>query len=99
MADSELVQLQKIGASGGRNPVQEGRYQQLLREQGSQNSGGNSFESLVAKQLELQKQANAPAVASLEAGIPETQQKFATQRTQLEGAKEPLKQRYTNLLT
>lgn len=40
----------------------------------------------------------APAVQSLEASIPETQQKFQTERTRLTGEIEPLKQRYQSLL-
>jgi hypothetical protein len=93
MADTELQQLAKTD----RNPVQETRYQELLRTQGSQ-IGGTDYGSLVRQQLELQKQANAPAVQSLEASIPEAQQKFSTQRTQLEAKKAPLKERYSNLL-
>lgn len=50
------------------------------------------------QQMQLQQEAIKPAIQSLEAGIPETQQKFATERTQLEQSKTPLKQRYSSLL-
>ncbi|MBI2005565.1 MAG: hypothetical protein HYS80_02265, partial [Candidatus Aenigmarchaeota archaeon] len=54
--------------------------------------------ALAREQLRLRQEANAPAVASLEAGIPETSARFATERTRLTGEREPLKQRYQNLL-
>lgn len=44
------------------------------------------------------QEAIAPSVASLEASIPEVQQKFATEKERLETRREPLKQRYDNLL-
>lgn len=55
MADTELQQLVKIGQSGGRNPIQETRYQQLLKEQGG---GTPSFND---PNLILQQQATNQA--------------------------------------
>mgnify|MGYP001578858258 FL=1 len=49
MADTELTQLQKIGESGGRNPIQETRYKELLRTQGA-GGGGADINSVLAKQ-------------------------------------------------
>jgi len=42
--------------------------------------------------------SNQPYISSLQARIPEIQQRFTTQRTQIEGEKEPLKQRYQNII-
>ena len=50
------------------------------------------------KFLEFQRQANQPAISSLQASLPETEQRFATERTRLGGEKEPLKQRYQNII-
>lgn len=43
--------------------------------------------------------SNQPAIASLQSSIPETSARFETERTRLSGEKEPLKQRYQNLLS
>lgn len=63
---------------------------------GGSNSGGAN--STVQKALDLQKQAVAPAVASLEAGIPEIANKYTQQRTQLQAEQQPLQQRYDSLI-
>ncbi|MBI2005627.1 MAG: hypothetical protein HYS80_02590, partial [Candidatus Aenigmarchaeota archaeon] len=101
MADTELQQLAKTD----RNPVQETRYRELLRQQETSQPFGNyatsatpDLAALARQQLQLRQEANAPAVASLEAGIPETSARFATERTRLAGEKEPLKQRYQSIL-
>lgn len=43
-------------------------------------------------------ESNQPQISSLQASIPETEQRFATERTRLGGEKEPLKQRYQNII-
>lgn len=43
-------------------------------------------------------ESNRPAISSLQQSIPETSAKFDTERTRLQGEKEPLKQRYQSLL-
>lgn len=59
--------------------------------------GGNVLET--AKQLlGFQREASQPAVASLQASIPELEQRFSTQRTGLEAEREPLKARYDRIL-
>lgn len=50
------------------------------------------------KALSARQQAIAPAVKSLEESIPEISQKFASERTRLEGGKDPLKERYKSIL-
>ena len=56
------------------------------------------YEALARRNMELQQQAVAPAIASYQAQIPETQARYATEQTRLQGEKEPLTQRYQNLL-
>lgn len=81
--DTELQQLEKIGQStGGRNPVQESRYQQLLKEQGGANpqSGVSDPIANAQKLLAFQQQANQPAIQTLQNQI------------------DPLTQRYNDLI-
>lgn len=53
----------------------------------------------IAKQIMgLQQEANKPVIESLQASIPETQAKFAQQKTQIQGEFAPLEQRYQGLL-
>lgn len=78
MADSRLTELDKIGQSGGRNPIQETEYQNLKRQQQSQPSYSvpnyasatpASTPNLLdtAKQLQqFQVQANQPAIQTLQ---------------------------------
>ena len=60
--------------------------------------GAPDYAAIAQQQLKMQQEANQPAVASLQASIPETQQKFATERTRLEGEKAPLEQKYQALI-
>ena len=96
--DTRLQMLEKIGS--GRNPVEETEYRSLLGQQQQSNPVPQSTNYIdIARQMQqLQQEANAPAVSSLQASIPETQQRFATERTRLEGEREPLKQRYQSIL-
>ena len=98
MADTLLQQLAKTD----RNPSQESQFQELMRQQGSTGgaSGGpGDYASIAREQLRLQQEANAPAVQSLEASIPEIQQRFGQQTQQLRAQQEPLEKRYQNLLS
>ena|SRR3990167_6075790 len=76
---------------------------------GQMGSAGSSVTLTPARQAEQQRareqaaltarqNAIAPAVTSLEASIPETAQKFATESARISGEVEPLKQRYQVLL-
>lgn len=65
---------------------------------GGGGGGGFNFQTTVQEAIKLQQQATQPAVSSLQASIPELQQRFATERQQVEAKIEPLKQRYANLL-
>lgn len=69
---------------------------ELAKQYGVYNSGGNS--AYQKYQGKARQDAIAPAVQSLQASIPETQQKFATERSRLEGEKQPLQERYKTLL-
>ncbi len=62
--------------------------------------GGSSinFQDITKQALEMSKQANAPAVASLSASLPEIGQSFTSARDQVTAQVEPLKERYKNLL-
>ena len=61
-------------------------------------TGTGDITSLAREMIKLQQEANAPAVSSLQASIPETSARFATERTRLSGEKEPLKQRYKTII-
>ena len=50
------------------------------------------------KLLEFQRQANQPAISSLQAQIPEIDQRTAQESARLQGEKEPLKQRYQSII-
>ncbi len=68
---------------------------------GAGGGGGSSmpnYADLAKQQMQLQQEANRPAIESLQAQIPETQARYATERTRLEGEKQPLETRYQNLL-
>src|SRR3990167_10258162 len=61
----------------------------------------SSPESMVATAQKLRQfniESNQPAISSLQASIPETEQKFAAEQTRLGGEKEPLKQRYQSII-
>jgi hypothetical protein len=92
MADTRYQQLAKTD----RNPVEEEEFQRLSSQQGD--FGGNDLASLAKQTMDLQRQAAQPAIQSLQASIPETQQRFDTQREQLGGERENLKKRYDTLL-
>lgn len=118
MADSELEQL----AKSDRNPVQEGRYKELLAQsnlgyfQGGNESNTTQFRAFAGgggglsggattdpiaqaqKLLAFQQQANQPQIASLQAQLPEIEQKYGAESARLTGEKEPLKQRYQNII-
>lgn len=66
---------------------------------GSSSSGGNSFEETLKRAQELQRQANEPIINSLQSSIPGIQQQYATQKSNLEAKKAPLKARYDNLIS
>lgn len=55
-------------------------------------------QALIQKSIQQYQEANKPAVASLEASIPETTAKYAQTRSQLEAKEKPLMDRYKNLL-
>ena len=62
-------------------------------------AGAPDFESTVRRSLELQKEATAPAVQSLQASVPETRAAFQTRREQLEAKRSPLQTRFDNLMS
>lgn len=65
---------------------------------GFSGGGGTDFTNIAAETLRLQRKANIPAVESLRASIPETQERFAERGRTLEAEREPLKQRYQAIL-
>lgn len=93
--DTELQQLSKTS----RNPVQETRYQELLKQQPQVSSGAtNDPNSIIQESIKRMQEANAPAIRSLQASIPETQAKYAQTRQQLQAQQPSLEQRYQNTL-
>lgn len=65
---------------------------------GSSGGSGGSLEDYFAKQQALQTQANAPAIQSLQAGIPTSQASTQAQIGQRQAEIAPLKSRYDQLL-
>lgn len=64
-------------------------------------SGGSSTPDPVEQAKKLQQfniEANQPHIQSLQASIPETEQKFASEQQRLLGEKAPLQERYKSLL-
>lgn len=57
-----------------------------------------SFEDIVKRTQELARKAAKPFISSLQASIPETSKKFATEKARLQGQIDPLKERFKNLL-
>lgn len=105
MADTRLQMLEKIKATpGGLNPVQRTEYEQLLREQQAAQPGPAATASTtdvvsMAQQLAAQlNQLRQPAIATLESTRPLIEEGFTAQQQSIEAGREPLKQRYQNLL-
>ena len=64
----------------------------------SGNNSNNDIASLAKQQMQLQQQANQPAIASLQASIPEIQSKYASTDQYLQKQVGSLDERYKNLL-
>lgn len=77
-------------------------YQQQQKGGGSGGGGGSypTFDAaaIANQMMEMQRKANEPAIASLQASIPEQQQKYETIAKGLEAKQTPLTQRYDALL-
>ena len=86
---AELTREFLGGGSSGSSGVSSG---------GSSGSGG-SLEDYFASQQQLQTQANAPAIQSLQAGIPQSQATTQAQVGQLQAEIAPLTDRYKQLLS
>lgn len=68
----------------------------------SQFGGGSSLtggSDTISRAIQLQQEANRPAVQSLESSIPEIQKSISTRQDQLKAEVDPLKQRYQSLLS
>lgn len=61
-------------------------------------SGSGDINSAINEAVARMKEANAPVIQSLQANIPEVQQKYAQTKQQLEASQQPLEDRYANLL-
>ncbi len=95
MGDTELQQLQKTD----RNPVQETRYQELLKGSGGSSGGGSDLVGNAAQLLAMYQKANEPAVQSLQASIPEIAQKYEQTGQYLQKQVGNLDQRYKDLVS
>lgn len=82
--------------------VWDDNYYANSQKSGSSGGGGSypTFDPMAVaqKMIEMQKAANAPVIASYQAQIPETQQKYEQIATGLEARQQPLQQRYDALL-
>ena len=65
---------------------------------GSSGGANTNYLDLAKQTLQLQKDANQPAIESIQKSIPTTEAAFAQKQSQLEGQRAPLKTRYDNLL-
>jgi hypothetical protein len=61
-------------------------------------SGSNDPFALAQKMIQMQQDANKPAVESLQAQIPEIQAKYGQARSQLQASQPSLEQQYSNIL-
>lgn len=95
MGDTEFQQLSKTD----RNPVQESRYQELLKSGGGSAGGGNDIAANAAQMLKMYQEANKPAVESLQSSIPEIQNKYAQTGEYFQKQVGTLDERYKNLLS
>lgn len=57
------------------------------------------YAAIAREQMKMMQEANAPAIASLQASIPETQAKYAAEKERIAAQQQPLEQRYQNLLS
>ena len=66
----------------------------------SSSGGGSSFnpQDSIRMAIDALKEANKPAIESLQASIPEVQSKYQQTRQQLQGQQAPMEQRYQQLL-
>lgn len=66
---------------------------------GGGGSGSPDYASIARQQLQLQQEANKPAIASLQASIPEIQSQTQANVARLQAQQAPLEQRYQSLLS
>lgn len=104
LADA-LVQRGGYNPTDAANAEKGPRAAELSREflGGSSSGGGSGFSSVnpqdtIRAAIDAMKEANKPAVESLQASIPEVQSKYAQTRQQLTASQAPLEQRYKDLL-
>lgn len=60
---------------------------------------GASLDETISRAVNSLREANRPIIDSYNSSIGETQQRFANQKTQLEGRRQPLQDRYSNLIS
>lgn len=94
----ELLSQSNLPYYQGGNLSTTGQFQQFAA--GAPSGAGGAVDPIAQAQklLDFQRQANQPAISSLQASIPETEQRFAAEQTRLGGEKEPLKQRYQSII-
>lgn len=96
-ADTQLGQLYKMYQEGSLNPVQRTDFERLSRQAGL--NPGESYQSMLTRSAtQSRMNAIAPAVASLEASVPELQGIYQGAIGRVEAQREPLKERYQVLL-
>ena len=92
------------GSPGQSKLAQElgGSYGQTSSQPSSQSFGGGGnvqdLQSIIDRTLQMQQQATQPAIQAIQQGIPETQQIYAGQTARAEAQRQPLLDRYNNLL-
>jgi len=73
--------------------------QNSLSSGSNSSSGASDYQSLARQRMQMQQEANAPAVQSLQSQIPTIQQSYQQQGNYLKSQQAPLEERYKNLLS
>lgn len=97
---SRLEELRRAGSMGNPHGIESATGSFLGR--GISGGGAAPIIDPIEQARKLRAftiEANQPAIASLQAQIPETQQRFAGEKSRILGEKEPLKERYNAIIS
>lgn len=94
--DNYFDTAKNTGVYNGKTYNDHNEYRKAAGGDGGGSGGG--YMSAIQQAIDLQNKAIQPAVQSYQASIPEVQAKYTQANQQLESSKQPLKERYDNLL-
>jgi len=105
ISDSQAGSILKSAWDQGQWGADAGKVKSLLSGYSSSSSSSSNYQptnvnkdDIINDAIKRYQEANKPAVASLQAGIPETQAKYAQMGQQAQARIDPLKARYENLI-